>query len=225
VNFRAVIFDWRGTLVSSLSEREWVQEALKLLGREASAETVDEILAAIVEADGPQHRLDAPGMDTDAGLHRRMFLDVLAGTRLDQPLIEALYAVESDAGHNPFAEDVASTLTALHEAGLRLAVLSDIHFDLRPTFEAAGLASVIDVFVLSFEQGRQKPDPALFQYALAGLGAQADETLMVGDRARPDGPAVEQGITTLLLPPLQHPGQRRLHHVLALTGQACSDAR
>lgn len=41
---------------------------------------------------------------------------------------------------------------------------------------------------------------------------------MVGDRFRPDGPAVEQGITTLLLPPLEHPGQCRLHHVLALVG-------
>ncbi len=28
VTFGAVIFDWRGTLVSSLSERRWVQEAL-----------------------------------------------------------------------------------------------------------------------------------------------------------------------------------------------------
>lgn len=225
MTFRAVIFDWRGTLVSSLSEREWVLEALSLLSREAGTETVDEILALIVEADRPQHRLDTPGMDTDAALHRRVFFDVLAGTRLDKPLIEALYAVESDHHHNPFAEDVASTLTALHEAGLRLAVLSDIHFDLRPAFEAAGLAGVIDVFVLSFEQGLQKPDPALFQRALAALGTQADETLMVGDRARPDGPAVEQGISTLLLPPLQHPGQRRLHHVLALTGQASPGAR
>jgi hypothetical protein len=43
---------------------------------------------------------------------------------------------------------------------------------------------------------------------------------MVGDRSQPDGPAVEHGITTLLLPPLTHPGQRRLHHVLALVGQA-----
>jgi len=41
---------------------------------------------------------------------------------------------------------------------------------------------------------------------------------MVGDRSHPDGAAVEQGITTLLLPPLSNPSQRRLHHVLALTG-------
>ena len=64
----------------------------------------------------------------------------------------------------------------------------------------------------------------MFQHALAVLGTQAHETLMVGDRARPDGPAVEQGITTLLLPPLEHPGQRRLHPVLALAGLAPAPA-
>lgn len=102
-------------------------------------------------------------------------------------------------------------------------MLSDIYFDLRPVFDAAGLAGVIDVFVLSFEQGLQKPHPALFRSALAALGTHAHETLMVGDRSRPDGPAVEQGITTLLLPPLEHPGQRRLHQVLALVGQVSSN--
>ena len=82
------------------------------------------------------------------------------------------------------------------------------------------MAGLIDAFVLSFERGRQKPDPALFQHARAVLGKQAHEMLMIGDRARPDRPAVKQGITTLPLPPLEHPGQRRLHHVLPLTGLA-----
>jgi len=31
--FHAVIFDWRGTLVSGVSERRWVHEALALLDR------------------------------------------------------------------------------------------------------------------------------------------------------------------------------------------------
>jgi phosphoglycolate phosphatase-like HAD superfamily hydrolase len=162
MTFRAVIFDWRGTLVSSLSERARVQQSLLLLGREADTSTVDDVLAEIVAADGPQHRLDAPGMDTDAALHRQTFFDVLTGTALDPQLVEALYTVESDPAHNPFAEDAVHTLTALHDAGLRLAVLSDIHFDLRPAFETAGLSGVIDSFVLSFEQGLQKPNPALF---------------------------------------------------------------
>lgn len=216
--FRGVIFDWRGTLVSTLSEREWVREALLLLGERPDPHRVDAVVADVRRADGPEHRLDAPGTDADAGVHRRVFREVLNGAGLAPDLVEALYAVESDTRHNPFAEDALPVLTALHAAGLRLAVLSDIHVDLRPAFAAAGLHHLVDAYVLSFEQGRQKPDPAMFAAALAGLGTQPAETLMVGDRAGPDGPAVEHGMVTLLLPPLQHPGQRRLHHVLALTG-------
>ena len=66
VAFRAVIFDWRGTLVSVLSEACWVRESLTLLGREAEPDVVHSVLAAILEASGPTNRLDAPGMDTDA---------------------------------------------------------------------------------------------------------------------------------------------------------------
>jgi len=206
--------------VSGLSERGWVHEALTLLDREAGPQTVEAVLAAIVEADGPEHRLDATGMDTDAALHRRTFFGVLEDAGLDRPLVEALYAVESDPRHNPFAEDVAPTLETRHVAGLRLAVLSDIHFDLRWAFHAAGMSRLIEVYMLSFEQGLQKPSPVLFARTLAALGTPAHQTLLVGDRAGPDGPAVEQGIPTLLLPPLEHPAQRRLHHVLALTGLA-----
>lgn len=220
MTLHAVIFDWRGTLVSGLSERRWVYEALALLEREADPEAVEAVLAAVVEADGPEHRLEAPGMDTDAALHRRTFFGVLEDVGLDRLLVEALYAVESDPRHNPFAEDVAPTLQALHAAGLRLAVLSDIHFDLRPAFQAAGMSRLIDVFMLSFEQGMQKPSPILFARTLAALGTPAHQTLMVGDRAGPDGSAVEQGIPTLHLPPLAHPAQRRLHHVLCLNGLA-----
>jgi FMN phosphatase YigB (HAD superfamily) len=49
-------------------------------------------------------------------------------------------------------------------------------------------------------------------------GVTSDEALMVGDRSRPDGAAVEQGITTLLLPPLRQAADCRLDKVLALCG-------
>jgi len=95
-------------------------------------------------------------------------------------------------------------------------VLSDIHFDVRPAFAAAGFADTVEAFILSFEQGIQKPDPRMFHRTLAALGVGPDDALMVGDRSGPDGAAVEAGITTLLLPPLTDVRQRRLHRVLAL---------
>jgi hypothetical protein len=53
--------------------------------------------------------------------------------------------------------------------------------------------------------------------ALRRPGRPAD-VLMAGDRAGPDGGAVEIGMVTLLLPPLSSPHERRLHRVTALRG-------
>ncbi|SDE17426.1 haloacid dehalogenase superfamily, subfamily IA, variant 3 with third motif having DD or ED [Blastococcus fimeti] len=215
---RAVLFDWRGTLVTTLTERDWVEHALLALGRERSGPVVEGVVAAIARANGADDRLDGPGVDSDAALHRRTYLDVFADAGLDSELAEALYAVESDPRRNLFALDVPATLRALRERGIAVAVVSDIHVDLRPAFDAAGLGGLVDVFTLSFELGRQKPDPWMFRRTLEALGVGAHDALMVGDRSRPDGAAVEEGITTLLLPPLRSVADRRLHKVLAPCG-------
>jgi FMN phosphatase YigB (HAD superfamily) len=94
--------------------------------------------------------------------------------------------------------------------------VSDIHFDLRPLFARAGFEGLVDVFTLSFEKGVQKPDPLMFELTLTALGVEPSAALMVGDRSRPDGAAVENGITTSLLPPLRNVHEARLHKVLAL---------
>ena len=173
-------------------------------------------IAARLERAGAD--LDVPGMDADAALHRRTYLRVLTYPGLDAELVRALYEVESDPAWNTFADDAAPTLRALHDAGLRIGVVSDIHVDIRPAFVAAGLADVVDVFTLSFEQGVQKPDPRMFTRTLTSLGIEAERSLMVGDRSRPDGAAVESGLTALLLPPLARPTDRRLHLVTTLCG-------
>lgn len=216
MTIRAVIFDWRGTLVTTLTEHEWIREALTTVGRPADGAEVERVLEAIATANGDEDRLDGPGVDSDAALHRRTFMSVFADAGLDDELARALYAVESDPRHNSFAEDATETLATLHGSGVKIAVLSDIHFDVRPAFAAPGLTSFVDVFTLSYEQGVQKPDPAMFTRTLAALDVAPGDALMVGDRSRPDGAAVEQGITTLLLPPLRAVTDRRLHKVLAL---------
>lgn len=214
-SFRAVLFDWRGTLGTTSTLDEWIREALRRLGRPAADGEVDALAALL---DGADDALDGPGVDCDADLHRRTYRTAFRDLGIDDDLAEALYAVESDPAANPFADDAADTLHRLRAAGLRLAVVSDIHVDLRPAFAAAGLADLIDVFTLSFEQGVQKPDPLMFTRTLEALGAEPAECLMVGDRSRPDGAAVEAGLTTLLLPPLVSAGDRRLHLVTALCG-------
>jgi FMN phosphatase YigB (HAD superfamily) len=149
---------------------------------------------------------------------------------MDDALALELYAVDSDPSLNPFAYDVGPLLTALHSAGVRIGVVSDIHVDLRPSFVAnrvetgESFADLVDVWVLSFEVGVAKPDPAIFAVAFERIGLSAQDLLMVGDRATHDGAAVEAGMTTLLLPPLQAADDLRLQRVLdvVLPGQTLS---
>ena len=138
-DLRAVVFDWRGTLVTTLAAAEWVGEALALLGRDRDAESVAHVLTAISHADGEPSRLEADGVDCDARRHRDTYYAVFADAGLDDDLADALYAVESDPTHNHFADDVAETLRAVRGRGCQVAILSDIHFDLRPVVRRGGL--------------------------------------------------------------------------------------
>ncbi|MER5265279.1 HAD-IA family hydrolase [Actinosynnema sp. NPDC002837] len=202
---RAVIFDWRGTLVLTPTFRGWVAEALRRIGRDAGRTA--EVIASL-DVTG----LGVPGVDADAALHRETYYGAFRAAGFDAELADSLYAVESDPAFTPFAVDAGPTLRALHAAGVPIGVLSDIHFDIRPAFGDLP----VDSFVLSFEHGVVKPDPAIFRIALRELGAEPEETLMVGDRSTHDGAGVEAGLPTLLVPPLRDVEDARLHLVTAL---------
>lgn len=221
-DLQAVVFDWRGTLVTTLSPESWVRAALQRLGRDDQPESAARVWAAIAAASGTPDRLDAPGVDCDATIHRNAYYSVFADAGLDDELADALYAVESDSAHNRFAVDVEPVLRAIAQHGLGIAVVSDIHFDVRPAFAAAGMADVVAAFVLSFEHGVQKPDPAIFRLALDKLGTGPEQTLMVGDRQRPDGGALDLGMPTLLLPPLADVRDERLGLAARLLGVSVS---
>ena len=62
-----------------------------------------------------------------------------------------------------------------------IAVVSDIHYDIRDHFRRHDLDRYVDAYVLSFEHGCQKPDAEMFTLALDALGVTADRALMVGD--------------------------------------------
>jgi len=76
---------------------------------------------------------------------------------------------------------VPSALDALRALGLRLIVVSNANGKLRELFDRVGLTSRVDLLFDSHEEGVEKPDPRLFQIALARAGARADATVHVGD--------------------------------------------
>lgn len=219
-DLRGVLLDWRGTLVVAPTHPWLVRTALERSGRPSGSAAVEVVLARLRSVDATE--VESSRIDTDADLHRAAHVRWFGAAGLDGDLAESLYATESDVTLNPFAEDVVDLFEYLHRAGVRVAVVSDIHVDLRPAFASRRLADgtswadVVDAWVLSFEVGFAKPDPRIFEIALDRLGLPAEEVLMVGDRAGWDGAATDLGMTTLLLPPLTDPGERRLHRVLQL---------
>ncbi|MDX2650581.1 HAD-IA family hydrolase [Streptomyces sp. PA03-1a] len=158
------------------------------------------------------------GADVSVESYRAGFRHWASAAGIDETLVDALYAELAQPDVDLFAVDVGPTLATLKAAGVRVAVVSDVHFDIRPWFEKARLDGYVDRFVLSFEHGVCKPDPAIFRLALDELAVGPGEALMVGDRCAYDGAAVEAGIATLLVPPLAEATDERLHLVLASCG-------
>lgn len=99
----------------------------------------------------------------------------------------------------PFATTV-TTLRELAAAGISIGVVSNTGWDVRAVFRAYELELHIDHFVLSYEVGLVKPNPAMFTEACRRLEARPDETLMVGDDLRADSGATAAGLRVLLLP-------------------------
>jgi FMN phosphatase YigB (HAD superfamily) len=72
--------------------------------------------------------------------------------------------------------------------------------------------------VLSGEQGVQKPDTRIFLAAVAALGVEPADALMVGNAAPTDGGAPALGIATLILSRPDRLRPRGLDVVLPLLG-------
>jgi HAD superfamily hydrolase (TIGR01509 family) len=97
--------------------------------------------------------------------------------------------------------DTGKVLETLAGNGIRVAVVSNIPFDIRPVFVACGWDRYIDVYALSFELGAVKPDPPIFQWTLDRLNATASRALMVGDSPENDGAATALGCPFALVDP------------------------
>jgi putative hydrolase of the HAD superfamily len=78
-------------------------------------------------------------------------------------------------------DGVRPALAALRDHGLKLVVVSNANGTLRAHLERIGLASCFDVVIDSCDEGVEKPDPRLFEIALARAGARPDTTIHVGD--------------------------------------------
>jgi putative hydrolase of the HAD superfamily len=217
----AVLFDWRGTLFHDEDDAAWIRASAASIGQTLTTQEVNarvEMLGAAAEH--PQVVAARRTADCSAELHRAAVLLELRLAGFDDALAQAICDRDGDLGATVPYSDTPAVLERLKAFGLRIGIVSDIHYPLRPHFDHYWLGTFVDSYTLSFEHGVQKPHPRLFQIALEQLGVTPRETLMVGDRAVRDGGAASVGIATLILPPVPNHTPRGLDIVLRLLSSA-----
>ncbi|MGE0827183.1 MAG: HAD-IA family hydrolase [Candidatus Binatia bacterium] len=82
--------------------------------------------------------------------------------------------------------ETLQTLTALHECGVCLGVISNFDSRLFGLLDGFGLSRFFDPIVISTQAGAAKPESAIFTQALARHGFRPAETFHVGDSVHAD---------------------------------------
>ena len=113
------------------------------------------------------------------------------------------------SGHYLFAansitlyDDAIPTLQHFRDEGFKVAIVSNWETPLDPLTERFGIAKYFDAVVASHDVRvrSEKPDPHIFNYALAAVGVSAEEVVHVGDTYEADIIGAQKvGIRPILL--------------------------
>ncbi|MDX3384331.1 HAD family hydrolase [Streptomyces niveiscabiei] len=201
----AVLFDFSGTLFRIESTDSWLRAVVEdagltlpeaeLAGYARALEEVGALPGGKGEVRVPEELAEVWRVrDESAEAHRAAYTGLSRLVPLPDPALhDALYERHMQpAAWSPYP-DAAEVLGALRARDVRIAVVSNIGWDLRPVFRAHGLDRLVDAYILSFEHGVQKPEPKLFAIACGALGVEPRSAVMVGDDRRADGGAAALG--------------------------------
>jgi HAD superfamily hydrolase (TIGR01509 family) len=204
---RAVLFDYSGTLFRLEESDSWFA-GMHVDDRAVDGHVQAELMRRMTAPTGQSVEMDEQtyqawvNRDLAPHLHREAYLHVLRESGLADHHAEDLYdRVINPSSWTPYP-DTATVLTGLRKQGIVTAVVSNIAFDVRPAFDAIDVAKDVTEFVLSFEVGAIKPAPEIFETALARLGVDAADALMIGDSEEADGGARDVGCRFALVDPL-----------------------
>ncbi|MBF6470353.1 MULTISPECIES: HAD family hydrolase [Nocardia] len=196
----AVLFDFSGTLFRLEDDESWYADLTWPDGRAFDVGEKAEIMRRMTAPVDHTAEFDAETQyawdhrDLDPALHRKVMMHVLrdSGVPTDEDA-ERLYARLLDPLEWTPYPDSEAVLNHLAAQGVPVAVVSNIPFDIRPSFAARGWDRLVGAFTLSYEVGVMKPDPEIFHFALGELGVPAEAALMIGDSAEADGGAEAVG--------------------------------
>ncbi len=186
-----VLFDFGGTLNSDgVAWKERFHALYRAEGLEVSAEAFapafyaadDALVGALAPSTGLKETVNSLAANLEAELARRGGgtgegqIDVARGRRVASRFLSEMSAA--------FARN-RPVLEALGER-YRLGVVSNFYGNLEAACESSGLAPLFGVMTDSQRVGAEKPEPAIFQAALAALEASPETTVMVGNSLRRD---------------------------------------
>ncbi|MBC6447083.1 HAD family hydrolase [Actinokineospora xionganensis] len=198
---RGVLLDYSGTLFRLQPGAAWVDGLVGNDGATLDQVAQDSLLMSLTAPVGPSAHLPAAlradweRRDLDPDVHRAVFVAALRGAELDltPAMAETLYErIRAPRSWAPYP-DTADALRLLNDAGIPVAVVSNIAWDVRGAFEAHGIADLVDEYVLSYAEGVVKPDPKIFLLACDRLGVEPARALMIGDSVETDGAAAALG--------------------------------
>jgi HAD superfamily hydrolase (TIGR01549 family) len=147
--------------------------------------------------------------------HSRYLAYVLEGIGVGDPgLVDAMDAWRR-AHNQPLGlwtapePDAVPALTLARTRGLRTGVISNSNGMIKRILADLGLLPFVDFVLDSQEEGVEKPDPAIFERALARAGVAASEAAYVGDLYSIDVLGARRaGLSAVLLDPGQCWGRR-----------------
>jgi putative hydrolase of the HAD superfamily len=184
---RALLIDAMGTLIELHPPAPILRRELRdRLGIEISLQQAERGLAAEI-AYYRAHMLEGRDAATVATLHARcaraLGATLPAAVDADPAaLTEVLLASLRFAAH----ADAEPALRAARGRGERVVVVSNWDASLPAALAATGLAPLVDAVLTSAEVGAAKPDPAIFERALAVVGVAPTAALHVGDSLAED---------------------------------------
>ncbi len=195
VTISAVTFDHWNTLVATADDvllARRTQRWRELLG-EAGHEVTDDQLAAAFAGSWTSFReawRSNRQFVTEHGVDRVLELLEL---QVDPDVRDALIHRFGDGSVHTelrLAPNLVGCLDRLRAAGVRIGIICDVGMSpsttLRSNLERLGVLDRFDHCSFSDEVGVYKPDPAIFEHALSGLGSDPAHTAHVGDLRRTD---------------------------------------
>jgi putative hydrolase of the HAD superfamily len=190
----AVLLDSFGTLVSMDPPAPRLASALGVGLEEAEAAFAAEISYYV------EHHVEGRDPASLSALRDRCAAVIRDSLRLESvPLEDVREAMLGSIRFSAYP-DAAPALRELRARGLRLVVASNWDCSLSEVLERAGLASLVDGVVSSAMVGAAKPDPALFEAALAVAGCPAANAVHVGDSPSKDVEGASRaGVAAVLL--------------------------